>query len=283
MTPPSPGDHPPRGLLRAVEDAGEVDVEHAPPVGLLDLEERLADRDAGVRDEHVDAAEQLVDARERGRDGAPRRRRRSAAPRVPAIRSAAVATSSSPTASATTRAPSSRKRRLVASPIPLVPPVTTTRLPSSPCMSRQSTRERLPAIGPGDVARRARLGDLRLQAPARRPGRVGHRRRADRRRRLSRRSRDRRRERDRLARDARPAPRAAARRRGRRRRARGSLRRVDDRGDHASCRRSRATRGGRRTSTAGRCSRRSQGSLARGDVPQHLRNATYAGWRRSAR
>ncbi len=26
-----------------------------------------------------------------------------------------------------------------------------------------------------------------------------------------------------------------------------------------------------------------QGSLARGDVPQHLRNATYAGWSRSAR
>lgn len=26
-----------------------------------------------------------------------------------------------------------------------------------------------------------------------------------------------------------------------------------------------------------------QGSLQRGDVPQHLRNATYVGWRRSAR
>jgi hypothetical protein len=26
-----------------------------------------------------------------------------------------------------------------------------------------------------------------------------------------------------------------------------------------------------------------EGSLRRGDVPQHLRNATYAGWRRSAR
>ena len=26
-----------------------------------------------------------------------------------------------------------------------------------------------------------------------------------------------------------------------------------------------------------------EGSLQRGDVPQHLRNATYVGWRRSAR
>jgi hypothetical protein len=26
-----------------------------------------------------------------------------------------------------------------------------------------------------------------------------------------------------------------------------------------------------------------QGSLQRGDIPQHLRNATYSGWRRSAR
>ena len=57
--------HPPRRLLRAVEDAGEVHVERAPPVGLGDLEERRAHGDAGVRDEHVDAAEQLVDARER--------------------------------------------------------------------------------------------------------------------------------------------------------------------------------------------------------------------------
>jgi hypothetical protein len=35
-----------------------------------------------------------------------------------------------------TCAPSSRKRRAVASPIPLVPPVTTTRLPASPFSGR---------------------------------------------------------------------------------------------------------------------------------------------------
>ena len=59
------GDHPSRRLLRAMEDAGEVHVEHTSPVHGLDLEKRLAHRDAGIRDEHVDAAEQLVGAGER--------------------------------------------------------------------------------------------------------------------------------------------------------------------------------------------------------------------------
>src|SRR5579862_1546087 len=84
----------------------------------------------------------------------------------PSIRSCAVSTSRSPTAIATTRAPSCAKRRLVASPIPLVPPVTTTRLPSSPFTPRQSTRERLPALRPDDRARRPGLGDLRVPVRA---------------------------------------------------------------------------------------------------------------------
>src|SRR6266851_2565950 len=57
--------HPARRLLCAVEGAGQVHCEDALPVGLVDLEERLADRDARVRDEHVEAAEQLVALRER--------------------------------------------------------------------------------------------------------------------------------------------------------------------------------------------------------------------------
>ena len=88
--------------------------------------------DAGVGDEHVDAAEQLVDARERALDlqlvgdVAEQRRLQSVDALVRRL-DLQLADGERDDA-----APSAMKRRLVASPMPLVPPVTTTRFPWSP-------------------------------------------------------------------------------------------------------------------------------------------------------
>src|SRR5439155_21812084 len=51
--------HPPGGGLGAIEDSGEVHVQHALPVRLLDLEEGLPDRDARVRDQYVECPDPL--------------------------------------------------------------------------------------------------------------------------------------------------------------------------------------------------------------------------------
>src|SRR5439155_22215873 len=62
------GVHPPCRLLRGVERPVEVDGEDAPPLVGRDLEKRVTRADPGVRDEDVDAAEELVNGLEGFRD-----------------------------------------------------------------------------------------------------------------------------------------------------------------------------------------------------------------------
>ena len=124
-------------------DALEVDRELAVPVVLGEVVGRAGDRDAGVVDDDVDAAERLDAAVHAGRDVraagdvhvdavAVRARRADLRRGLRAV---------SPRRSATaTRAPSSAKRSAVARPIPDPPPVTSATFPSSLPMSRSFRR-----------------------------------------------------------------------------------------------------------------------------------------------
>ena len=119
--------------LRAQEGAGEVGLDHAVPFREIELVRRLADVDAGIVDENVDAAELAADALDHGGDrglvgdvggdrdrpgAAPARARR---PRPPTW----------PRCGRRPRppAPASRKPRAMPRPMPPLPPVTMATLP----------------------------------------------------------------------------------------------------------------------------------------------------------
>ena len=176
IAPPSRCGHHPAGLLHAQEDARQVDVEHALPAAVVDLEQRLDVGDAGVGDHRVEAPELLerrcVTAAAHvlapadvaghrvhgpGRSSARPRSRRPGRRRGRAI---------------TTLAPSARKRSATARPIPCAPPVTTT---AAGGRARSSVVEHLPAVDrdddSGDPRGSPARSGSRPTARARRPWR----------------------------------------------------------------------------------------------------------------
>ena len=120
------------------EHATQVDRHHAVPVLGGDLQERLAPRGAGVVGEDVQATQRPgrgLDERGGAVLVADVRRDSRAPRRGPAGASPSTATSSGSRPPMKTRHPSSRNRRAAAAPMPLLPPLTRTRLPRRPRMA----------------------------------------------------------------------------------------------------------------------------------------------------
>ena len=119
--------HQRRRGLRAQKRSGEIDRQHARPVFVGHLEDRLEDGDAGIVDQRVEPAESFG-------DGARRRALRrfgSATSQVIAIVTSGLPSAlnvrcrlSPSISSSATRQPSARKRLAVASPMPRAAPVT---------------------------------------------------------------------------------------------------------------------------------------------------------------
>ena len=134
--------HPAHRLLRAVDDAVEVDLELAGDGGVRLLLEGADGHDPRVVDEHVERAEAALDLVEEGGearavgdvDG-----RASGAAAEPAARALGAAASTSPIA---TCAPSATSARASARPMPRPPPVTTATLPARARRLASSVRDR---------------------------------------------------------------------------------------------------------------------------------------------
>ena len=142
---------------------------------LGDVAERVVERrDAGVVDEHVDAAEVAVDRRRRAARARPsaRRGRRTASARPPAARSAAATSSQALRLAADDDdlgAGLARRPRAIARPSPRVPPVTTA---TRPDRSNRSRAPRGAAAGVSWLVHGGHLRGLRFVASGPRAARA---------------------------------------------------------------------------------------------------------------